>query len=346
MTPFVFSFFYLAGWNCNKAVSEGQEMSQPVYNVSVRKQPLPPLVALIGATATGKSALAVSICQAIGGEIVTADSRQVYRYMDIGTDKPGMTERLAVPHHMIDLVDPDEPFTLALYQTGAYRTINDIISRGRVPVLAGGTPLYVNAVVQGWTIPRVEPEPELRQKLEREAREHGSEQLHERLKTLDPVAAEAILPSNTRRVIRALEVIALTGQPISAQQRKEPPPYRMFTLGLHCEREELYKRIDARVDRQVERGLIDEVRSLHERGYSFDLPSMTGLGYRQIGQYLQGLATLPEAAQRIKWDTHAFVRHQQNWFRRLRSAHWIDVTTTDPTEEAIQLVKEFIERNT
>ncbi|HYP39112.1 MAG TPA: tRNA (adenosine(37)-N6)-dimethylallyltransferase MiaA [Chloroflexia bacterium] len=302
----------------------------------------PPLIALFGPTASGKSTLAIKLCEALGGEIVTADSRQVYRYMDIGTDKPSLEDRERVPHHMIDLVDPDEPYTLALYQQGAYEAIEDVLSRGRVPILAGGTPLYVNSVIEGWTIPRVEPDAMLRQELEKEADEAGSEVLHGRLRQLDPAAAENILPSNTRRIIRALEVAMLTGRPISEQQRKVPPPYRILRIGLACERSELYGRIDVRVDRQIVRGLVVEVATLHERGYPFDLPSMSGLGYRQMGDYLQGKATLAEAVQRIKWDTHAFARHQGNWFRRQHQAQWIDATQHDPTEQAISLAGDFL----
>lgn len=301
----------------------------------------PALVAIIGPTAVGKSALALLLSEQFGGEIVTADSRQVYRYMDVGTDKPGPVERSRAPHHMIDLVDPDEPFTLALYQEGAMATIADISARGRLPVLAGGTPLYVNVALEGWTIPRVEPDFELRQALEAEAAANGPASLYRRLYVLDPRAAQGILPSNTRRIIRALEVIQLTGRPISEQQRKAPPPYDILRIGLACERDELYSRIDERVDSQIERGLVHEVESLHNMGYSFDLPAMSGLGYRQVGYYLQGRATLAEAIQRIKWDTHAFVRHQQNWFKRAQGIHWIDVTRAQPAD-ALNLVRAFL----
>jgi tRNA dimethylallyltransferase len=300
---------------------------------------LPPLVAVVGRTAVGKSALGIELCERLGGEIVTADSRQVYRLMDIGTDKPDAAAQSRVPHHMIDLVMPDEPYTLADYQSGAYATIDDIHSRSRVPFLVGGTPLYTNAVLEGWSIPRVAPDLELRGSLEREAEEIGSEALHARLRERDPAAAERILPSNTRRIIRALEVIETTGLPISEQQRKEPPPYRTLVILLDCERDELYRRIDRRVDGQIERGLVEEVAHLHSLGYPFDLPSMSGLGYRQIGAYLQGRATLGEAVQRIKWDTHAFARHQGNWFRRLPNPVTIDTTHTPPLDAALDALR-------
>jgi tRNA dimethylallyltransferase len=300
-------------------------------------------VAVTGPTASGKSALSLRLAEEFGGEIVTADSRQVYKLMDIGTEKPSPEERALVPHHMIDLVYPDGPYTLALYQHGAYATINEVLARGKLPILAGGTPLYVNAVLEGWTIPEVEPALELRAALEAEAAADGPGPLHRRLAELDPAAAEGILPTNTRRIVRALEVIARTGRPISEQQGKVPPPYRIFTIVLHCERPDLYRRIDLRVDRQIERGLVDEVAALQARGYGFDLPSMSGIGYRQIGEYLTGKATLGEAVQRIKWDTHNFSRHQGNWFRRARTAALIDVTQGDPFPEAQRLVAQFLE---
>lgn len=304
--------------------------------------PLPPLIAITGPTASGKSSLALRICESIAGEIVTADSRQVYCLMDIGTEKPTKKEQALVPHHLIDQVYPDEPYTLALYQESAYSAIAEITARGKLPVLAGGTPLYVNAVLEGWTIPRVEPDLALRAALEAEAAKAGPEQLHKRLASLDPKAAENILPSNTRRIIRALEVIEQTGEPISAQQGKTPPPYRLLTIVLQCERSALYRRIDTRVNMQIERGLVGEVAELHQRGYGFNLPSMSGIGYRQIGEYLQGKATLEGAVQRMKWDTHNFARHQGNWFRRATAAQLIDVTNADPYLPVLELVSNFL----
>ncbi|MDQ5823333.1 MAG: tRNA (adenosine(37)-N6)-dimethylallyltransferase MiaA [Chloroflexota bacterium] len=304
---------------------------------------LPPLLAITGPTASGKSALALALAEELGAEIVTADSRQVYKLMDIGTEKPSLEEQARVPHHMIDLVYPDEPYTLALYQREAYATINDVLNRGKLPILAGGTPLYVNAVLEGWTIPEVEPDLVLRGRLEAEAEAHGPQMLHRRLAQLDADAAAGILPSNTRRIVRALEVIERTGRPISAQQDKVPPPYRILSIVLHCQRPELYRRIDSRVDRQIERGLVGEVAGLHARGYGFDLPSMSGIGYRQIGEYLMGRATLEQAAQRMKWDTHAFARHQGNWFRRARTAVQLDVTEADPLPQVRQVVRSFLD---
>ncbi len=304
--------------------------------------PPPPIVAVLGQTAVGKSALALRLAELFQGEIVTADSRQVYKYMDIGTDKPSLEERQLVPHHLINLVEPDAPFTLADYQDRAYDAIHDITRRGRLPILAGGTPLYANAVLDGWTIPRVSPDMELRIQLEEEATKHGSVFLHARLQRLDPKSAEGILPTNTRRIIRALEVVMRTGEPISEQQGRSAPPLHILRIGLIYDRTELYRRIDARVDLQIERGLVEEVQALHERGYGFNLRSMSGIGYRQIGDYLQGKATLQEAIQRIKWDTHNFARHQANWFKRAADTIWFDVTDTGPLPQATELVSAFI----
>lgn len=301
-----------------------------------------PLTVIVGPTAVGKTRLAVHLCEELGGEIVSADSRQVYRYMDIGTAKTSEEERRHVPHHLIDILDPDEGFTLAQYQDLAYRAINGVIGRGKVPFLVGGTGLYIKAVTEGFTVPRVEPDPELRRRLYREAAERGRDVLYARLQTVDPLAAAKIAPHNLRRVIRALEVYEETGAPISHWQRKEPPPYRILWIGLTMPRAELYRRIDRRVDRMIEQGLVDEVKSLVKRGYSYDLPSMSGLGYSQIGMYLRGEVGLEEAVRLIKRDTRRFVRHQYNWFRLDdERIHWFDVSN-DPYGEIKALVASFL----
>lgn len=283
------------------------------------------LLVIIGPTAIGKSALAMRLAREFGGEIISADSRQVYREMDLGTDKATAVEQRLVPHHLVDVVNPDQDFTLAVYQDLAYRAIDEILSRRRLPILAGGTALYVEAVTQGWRIPRVEPQQELRRRLEKEVEEKGSEHLHQRLRAVDAEAAAKIRPENVRRVIRALEVYEATGRPISELQGAEPPPYRMLKIGLTANRDELYRRIDERYDRMIEQGLVEEVRGLMERGYGLDLPSMSGLGYRQIGFYLEGKLSSAEAIERLKFDTHRFVRHQYTWFRRDPDIQWFDV---------------------
>ena len=303
----------------------GGEKSQPFRNSEIGNRKSEILIVIVGPTAVGKTRLALRLAQEFDGEIVSADSRQVYRGMDIGTAKPTLEERRRVPHHLIDVVAPDEAFTLAQYQELAYDAIGDVLARSRLPFLVGGTGQYVRAVVEGWGIPRVPPNEELRAELYRQAEIEGEEALHARLREVDPAAAERIDPRNVRRVVRALEVYLETGQPISELQRKKPPPYRILQIGLTMERQEIYRRIDERVDRMIEEGLVEEVRGLVERGYGHDLPSMSGLGYQQIGMYLRGEVSLEEAIQLIKRHTRRLVRHQYNWFRLDAAAiRWFD----------------------
>jgi tRNA dimethylallyltransferase len=301
-----------------------------------------PLVVIVGPTAVGKTRLALRLAGELGAEIVSADSRQVYRGMDIGTDKPAAEERQRVPHHLVDIVDPDEKLTLARYQDMAYAAIGDVLARGRVPLLVGGTGLYIKAVVEGWSIPRVKPNEALRAELVREAEVKGEEALHARLRQVDPVAAEKIDPRNVRRVIRALEVYLETGKPISELQRRRPPPYRILQIGLTMDRAALYQRIDQRVDRMIERGLVEEVRGLVEQGYGRELPAMSGLGYRQIGCYLRGEISLAEAIRLIKRDTRRFVRQQYNWFRLDdERIHWFQALD-DPYERVKGVILQFL----
>jgi tRNA dimethylallyltransferase len=298
----------------------GREMK---YKTSLQQ---PPLIVIVGPTAVGKTRLSLYLAQELDGEIVSADSRQVYRGLDIGTAKPTLEERNHVRHHLIDVVAPDETFTLAQYQELAYDAIANVLAQGKLPFLVGGTGQYVRAVVEGWGIPRVPPNEELRAELYRQAEIRGEEALHARLREVDLEAAEGIDPRNVRRVVRALEVYLETGQPISELQRKKPPPYRILQIGLTLDRQALYCRIDERVDRMIEEGLVEEVRGLVERGYGYDLPSMSGLGYQQIGKYLRGQASLEEAIQLIKRHTRRFVRHQYNWFRLDDAAiRWFDI---------------------
>ncbi len=273
------------------------------------------LVAILGPTAVGKTAMALRLADELPVEVVSADSRQVYRYMDIGTAKPTPQQRQRVKHHLLDIVDPDESFTLAQYQQLAYAAIDDVHRRGSIPLLVGGTGLYVKAVLEGLNIPHVEPDPQLREQLYAEADAEGYKTLHRRLRELDPAAAERVDPRNVRRVVRALEVFYRMGKPISALQSASPPPYRILRIGLGMPRHELYRRIDERVERMLAAGLIEEVRSLVERGYGYDLPAMSGLGYRQIGMYLRGEVSLQEAVALIKRHTRRFVRQQASWFR-------------------------------
>ncbi|NTV63030.1 MAG: tRNA (adenosine(37)-N6)-dimethylallyltransferase MiaA [Oscillochloris sp.] len=277
----------------------------------------PVLTAIVGATAVGKTAMAVDLAQRIGGEIISADSRQIYRQMNIGTAKPSAADLAAVPHHLVDICDPDAEFSLATYQDLALSAIADVLARGCTPLLVGGTGQYLAALLEGWQIPRVPPQPALRADLERQAEARGPESLHAWLSSVDPAAATQIASTNLRRVIRALEVYLVSGEPISAQQTSQPPPYRIRTIWLQREREDLYRRADARVEAMITAGLADEVAALRARGYGWDLPAMSSLGYIQLRPYLEGGAGLAECVERLKFDTHSFIRRQGAWFRRL-----------------------------
>lgn len=271
-----------------------------------------PLIVLLGQTAVGKTSLSLKLANALHGDIISVDSRLFYRGMDIGTAKPSPEEQAIAPHHLIDLCQPNETITLGDFQRRAYQTINYVLANGRLPILVGGTGQYVKAVVEGWGIPEVPPHPKLRDAL---AQLPGPE-LARWLAALDPVAAAKHDPRNLRRVIRALEVTLVSGRPISELQRKSPPPYRICQIGLARPREELYARIDTRVDQMMANGLLNELKQLRDSGYGRSLPSMSGLGYRQLWAYLEGEMTLEEAIERIKFETHRFARHQANWFRK------------------------------
>lgn len=312
------------------------------------KAPLPveslslPLVVIVGPTAVGKTALSVRLAEVVGAEIVSADSRQVYRGMDVGTAKATPEEQARVPHHLIDVVAPDETLSLAEFQERAYTAIDDIQVRGRVPFLVGGTGQYVMAVVEGWQVPRVPPDETLRHDLYRQAEAEGAPALHARLHELDPVAAERIDARNVRRVVRALEVCLVTGRPISEQQQKRSPPYRILLIGLTMPRPQLYQRIDERVEHMIQAGLEDEVRNLVAAGYGFDLPAMSGVGYGQFAPYLAGEALLKDVVCEIKRATRRFVRHQGNWFRRGDPRiRWLEAML-DPYTQALDLVHEFL----
>ena len=304
----------------------------------------PPLIAIVGPTGVGKTRVAISLCRSVGGEVVSADSRQIYRGLDIGTDKPSPEQRSLVPHHLVDILDPDEEFTLAQYQEMAYEATDGVLARGKVPFLVGGTGLYVRAVLEGFVIPRVKPDLQLRQQLLEAAERDGGHALHARLGEVDPEAAERIDPRNVRRVVRALEVHETTGVPISDLQKRQTPNYRVLKLGLTMDRAHLYSRIDQRVDRMIDRGLVGEVEGLVGKGYGDELPAMSGLGYRQICGYLRGEADLATAVRKIKSETHRFVRQQYKWFRLDDATiQWFDVAS-EPHERMVALIKRFLER--
>ncbi|MXX83179.1 MAG: tRNA (adenosine(37)-N6)-dimethylallyltransferase MiaA [Chloroflexi bacterium] len=301
-----------------------------------------PLLILLGATGVGKTRLAIQLARRLEGEIIGADSRQIYRYMDIGTAKPSPAQQALAPHHLINMVAPDHNLSLAEYQDAANRVIADCQRRGKLPMLVGGSGQYISAVEEGWSIPRVPPDANLRAELETFAEQHSPVALHERLRQVDPAAAESIHPNNIRRVIRALEVQMLTGAPISQLQIKRPPPWHIFRLGLQLPREILYPRVDARVDAMIAAGFVEEVARLLEMGFHRRLPSMSGLGYGELAAHLLDGIALDKAIERTKFRTHDFIRRQDVWFRgHDNGTVWHNAAQVDVGELAARLADYF-----
>ena len=274
-----------------------------------------PLIVIIGPTASGKTSVSIDLAQRFNGEIVSADSCQLYRRIDIGTAKPPLEERNAVPHHLIDVAEPDERWSLGVYQKEAYCAIDAIHERSKLPFLVGGTGQYIRSIIEGWQIPSQEPDLDLRAALTHWAEDIGAEGLHERLSRLDPKAASQIEPRNLRRTVRALEVIYKKGIRFSELRRKQICRYRVKLMGIQRSREELYTRVDQRIEQMLESGLVNEVRGLLNSGYSPELASMSAIGYREIIQYLQGEISYEEAVVLIKRNTRIFIRRQANWFK-------------------------------
>ncbi len=292
-------------------------------------RPLPPLVVLLGPTGVGKTALSIDLCRRFEGEVISADSRQIYRGMDIGTGKATPDERAAVPHHLLDIRDPDQTLTLAEYQRLAYTAIDGIHARGRLPFLVGGTALYLRAVTLGLRIPEVPPNPALRAELEATHAAEGLAPLVRRLQALDPTGAQAIDLRNPRRVLRALEIVLTTGRSKAALEGAQPPPYRILHMGLTRPRRALYARIDARIEQMVAEGLVDETRRLLAR-YDAALPALSSLGYREMGAHLRGEWTLAQAVAALKSATHRYVRTQETWFRKMPGVVWFDLEAAPP----------------
>jgi tRNA dimethylallyltransferase len=298
-----------------------------------------PLVVIVGPTASGKTAVSIDLAKRLNGEIVSADSRLLYRGMDIGTAKPTDAEQENVPHHLIDVADPDETWSLALYQRTAYQVIDSIMERSKLPILVGGTGQYVRAIIEGWRIPPQAPDESLRESLSRWAEMIGPEGLHQRLATVDPQAAEMIDYRNMRRTIRALEVILNTGERFSDLRKKQQCRYTPFIFGISRPREVLYQRIDQRIDQMIADGLVEEVQTLLQSGYQADLPTLSAIGYGEIIQYLNNQVSLEEAVTLIRRNTRIFVRRQANWFKpddpRI---HWVEAAEgmVDNMEEMIR----------
>ena len=284
-----------------------------------------PAVFIVGPTASGKTDAGIRLAGKIGGEIISADSRYLYRGMDIGTAKPTLAERQGIPHYLIDVADPDETWSLSLFRNAADEAIRSIYSRGKCPIIVGGTGQYIRAILEGWSIPEGEPDRRMRLVLEALGNEIGAAELHRRLALIDPEAAEKIEWQNMRRTIRALEVIFTSGQKFSALRTAKESPYDALIFGMYRDRQELYRRIDLRVDRMIEEGLVEETAGLLAKGYAESLPSMSAIGYKEICDYLNKKTDIDEAARLIKFRTHKYVRSQANWFKTGDPAiHWID----------------------
>ncbi len=275
----------------------------------------PPLILIIGPTAVGKTELAIRLAEKLNGEIISADSRLFYRGMDIGTAKPSIEERSRVPHFLIDIDDPDETISLAVFQEKVKIIIAKIHARGKLPFLVGGTGQYIRAVTQGWIPPEVTADERLRDELERMKEERGAEWLHAKLQFLDPDAAVKIDARNVRRTIRALEVILTTGRKFSEQRGQTESPYNLITIGLTRPRPELYQRVDERIELMFANGFVNEVRRLLEKGYSPTLSSMSAIGYRECVSVVNGLLSEEQAKAEMRRVTRIFVRRQANWFK-------------------------------
>jgi tRNA dimethylallyltransferase len=300
----------------------------------------PFLILLIGPTAVGKTELSLQLAERLNGEIVSADSRLFYRGMDIGTAKPSLEERARVTHHLIDVADPDETWSLAVFQQKATEIIADIHARGKLPFLVGGTGQYVRAVTEGWTPPEVEPDPRLRGVLESLGDEKGIGWLHAWLEgVVAAAAAEKIDPRNVRRTVRALEVILTTGKPFSQQRGQSESPYKLLTIGLKRPRDELYQRVDERIEAMFEAGLLNEVRGLLEKGYLPELPPMSAIGYRECVQVVNGQMSVEQAKVEMRRATRVFVRRQANWFKETDpDIHWFEAGQ----ENLVNLIEELI----
>ncbi|MGB3694961.1 MAG: tRNA (adenosine(37)-N6)-dimethylallyltransferase MiaA [Spirulinaceae cyanobacterium] len=291
------------------------------------------LIVICGATATGKSRLGVELAQRLDSVIISADSRQVYRELDIGTAKPSQPDRTNVPHYLLDICEPTETLTLAEYQQKAQALIADFSS----PLLVGGTGLYIKAIVRGLIVPRVAPQPQLRLQLEA----LGQTQLYSFLWQVDPLAANKIHGNDLVRTLRALEVFYVTGVPISKQQGENPPTYPVLQIGLDCDKEVLHQRIRDRTSQMLEAGLVTEVENLIEK-YGWDLPSLNTLGYSEIKQFLAGKLSLPEAEDLIVLHTRQFAKRQKTWFRKYPEINWFEAGCQDLLEKVWLLIASYI----
>lgn len=297
-----------------------------------------PLIILTGPTAVGKTKASIGLAKALGGEIISADSMQVYRHMNIGSAKIRPEEMGHIPHHLIDVLEPNEEFNVVRFQQMAKAALEDIYAKSKIPIVVGGTGFYIQALLYDIDFTSNEEDTTYRCELEQLAKENGAEFLHERLKSIDPESAEIIHANNVKRVIRALEFYHQTGTPISAhneQERAKSSPYEFCYFVLTDERDHLYNRINLRIDQMLEEGLVAEVTELKDKGYTKDMVSMQGLGYKEILDYLNGECSLEDAVYILKRDTRHFAKRQLTWFRRERDVIWIDKKQYDYNDEKI-----------
>jgi len=299
------------------------------------------LAALVGPTAVGKTELAIPLAQRLNAEILSCDSMQIYRGMDIGTAKASREEQNMVPHHLIDIVDVDHNFTVAEYQNKAQQLIEEINQRGKIPMLVGGTGLYYQAVVDNYSFYPMATRQDIRQRLQLESAERGLEQLFAHLTKIDPDYAQRISPQDEKRIIRALEVYELTGIPFSKQQNRQRNTYNLAAVGLYLKREILYQRINERVDKMLTQGLIDEVSEFRERGYGLHNNAMQALGYKQVLYYLDGLMSYQEMVEAIKKETRRFAKRQYTWFKRDQRVKWFDITQ-DSQEVLVEKIYHYM----
>ena len=301
----------------------------------------PPLILIVGPTAVGKTEIAIQVAEQLNGEILSADSRLFYRGMNIGTAKPTRAEQARVPHYLIDIASPDEILSLAVFQQKAREAITDIHMRHKLPLLVGGTGQYIRAVTEGWSPPEVKPDEQLRNEFEKEKAEKGIYWLHDKLKGLDPAAAEKIDARNYRRTIRALEVIITTGRKFSEQRGQNESSFHLITIGLTRPRAELYERVDQRVDAMFANGFVDEVKDLLAKGYSPTLPTMSAIGYRQCVRIIKGELNEEQAKAEIRRATRIFVRRQANWFKESDpNIKWFRVEAG-----VVENIREYIQKN-
>ncbi|HHW30517.1 MAG TPA: tRNA (adenosine(37)-N6)-dimethylallyltransferase MiaA [Clostridiaceae bacterium] len=285
-------------------------------------------IVIVGPTAVGKTKVSIDLAREINGEIISADSMQVYKFMDIGTAKPDEEEMCGVNHYLISCIYPDQEFSVAKFKELALKYMDEITEKGKIPIIVGGTGLYINSLVYNINFSDTITDWELRESLRKEAEEKGNEYLHEMLKEIDPESAERIHKNDIKRIIRAIEVYKYTNKTISQHQRTsrtEPSKYKFLIYGLQMERAKLYDRINRRVDAMIRKGLVNEVRKLVEMGYDKNSIAMQGLGYKQILWYLKGLTTLEESIYLLKRDTRRYAKRQLTWFKRLEGVKWINV---------------------